>query len=90
MLADTDMVGIRVRPSLRPHYTGLSLRAYPRAYAWAHYKIMKVVVMQPVTIFATLDYVIQDEIIVHPYDGTLLRRPELTIAKGQLRMRCWF
>ena len=82
MLADTDMVGIRVRPSLRPHYTGLSLRAY----AWAHYKIMKVVVVQPVTIFATLDYVIQDEIIVHPYDGTLLRRPELIIAKGQLRM----
>ena len=51
---------------------------------------MKVVVVQPVTIFETLDYVIQDEIIVHPYDGTLLRRLELIIAKGQLRMRSWF
>ena len=49
---------------------------------WAHFKITRVVIVQPVTIFMTLDCVPQDEIIVHPYDGTLLGRPELTIAMG--------
>ena len=46
--------------------------------------------MQPATIFVALDCVTQDEIIVRPYDGTLLERPELTIAMGQSRIRCWF
>ena len=51
---------------------------------------MRVVVGQSVTIFATLDCVTRYEIIVHPYDGTFLRRPELTIAMGQSRIRRWF
>ena len=46
--------------------------------------------LQPVTIFATLDCVTQDEIIVHPYDETPLGRPELTIAMGQSRIYRWF
>ena len=50
---------------------------------------MKVVVVQPVTIFAALDCVTQDEIIVRPYDGRLLERLELTIAMGQSRVRRW-
>ena len=49
---------------------------------WAHFKTTRVVIVQPVTIFTTLDCVPRDEIIVHPYDGTLLGRPELTIAMG--------
>lgn len=43
-----------------------------------------------VDLSATLDYVTLDEIIVRPYDGTLLRRQEPTIAMGQSRIRCWF
>ena len=46
--------------------------------------------MQPVTISAALDRVIQDEIIVCPYNGSLLGRLELTIAMGQSRIRQWF
>ena len=46
--------------------------------------------MQLVTIFATLNCVTQDEIIVRPYDGTLLGRPELTIAMDQSRIQRWF
>ena len=51
---------------------------------------MRVVVVQPVTIFAALDYVTQDEIVVYPYDGRLMASLELTIAMGQLRVRRWF
>ena len=46
--------------------------------------------MQPGTISAALDCVTRDEIIVRPYDGTLLRRPVLTIALGQSGIRRWF
>ena len=42
--------------------------------------------MQPVTISVALDYIIRDEMIVRPYDGSLLGRLELTIALGQLRI----
>ena len=77
-------------PALRPHYTGLSKMAHPRAYAWTHCRIMKVVVVQLVTIFVALDCVTGDEIILCPYDGMLLGRPELTIAMGQSRIQCWF
>ena len=38
--------------------------------------------MQPVTISVTLDCIIEDKIIVRPYDGMLLRRPELTMVMG--------
>ena len=47
---------------------------------------MRVVIMQPITIFMALDCVTRDEIIVHPYDGLLLRRLKLTIAIGQSRI----
>ena len=46
--------------------------------------------MQSVTIFVTLDRVTRDEIIVCPYDGVLLGRPELIIAMGQSKIRRWF
>ena len=46
--------------------------------------------MQPVTIFVALDCVTQDEMIVRPYDGMLLRRLELTIAMGRSRIQRWF
>ena len=46
--------------------------------------------MQPVTIFATLDYVTRDEIVVRPYDGRLMGSLELTIAMGQSRVQRWF
>ena len=77
-------------PALRPHYTGLSTTTYPRAYGWAQCRIMRVVIVQLVIIFAALDCVTRYEIIVRPYDGTLLGRPELTIVMGQLRIRRWF
>ena len=46
--------------------------------------------MQSVTIFVALDCVTGDEIILCPYDGMLLGRPELTIAMGQSRIQRWF
>ena len=46
--------------------------------------------MQPVTIFAALNYVTQDEIVVCPYDRRLMGSLELTIAMGQSRVRRWF
>ena len=49
---------------------------------WALYRITRVVVVQLVTIFAALDSVTHDEIIVYLYYGALLGRPELTIAMG--------
>ena len=42
--------------------------------------------MQLVIIFATLDCVSRDEIIVYPYDGTFLERLEFTITIGQSRI----
>ena len=51
---------------------------------------MRVVVVQPVTIFVALDYVTQDEIVVCPYDGRLMGSLELTIAIGQSMVRLWF
>ena len=69
-------------PALRPYYTGLSLIAYPRAYAWAHYRITRVIVVQLVTIFEALDCITQYEIIVRPYDRALVGRLEITIAIG--------
>ena len=46
--------------------------------------------MQLVIIFAALDCITRDEVIVCAYDGALLGSPELIIAIGQLRIRCWF
>ena len=46
--------------------------------------------MQPVTIFAAMDCVTQDDIIVRLYNGMLLGRPELTNAICQSRIRHWF
>lgn len=77
-------------PSLRPWYAGLSVTMYYRAYAWALCTVTRIVVVQQVTISVALDCVTRDEIIVRPYDGSLLRRPELTIAMGQSRIRHWF
>ena len=82
MLADTNMVGIRVHPNPVVALYRLVLDSIPSSICMGS--------VQLVTISATLDCVIRDEIIVRPYDGTLLRRPELTIAIGQLRIRRWF
>jgi len=46
--------------------------------------------VQSVIIFAALDCITRDEIIVYAYEGALLGSPELTIAIGQSRIRCWF
>ena len=54
----------------------------PRAYAWSLCMITWVVLAQPITISTTLDCVTKGEIVVRPYDGSLLRRPELTITMG--------
>ena len=68
---------------------GLSMIVYPQAYVWALYAITRVVVVQLVTIFAALDCVTWDEMIVHPYGDSLLGRPELTIALGYSRRALW-
>ena len=73
-------------PALRPWYMGLSATVYPRAYVWALCAITRVVIVQLVTISAALYCVTWDEMIVRPYDGSLLGRPKLTIAMGQLRI----
>ena len=54
------------------------MTAYPRAYAWAHCRIMRAIIVQPIAFFAALDCITRDEIIVCPYDDTLLGRLELT------------
>ena len=41
--------------------------------------------MQPVTISATLNCITWGEMVVRPYDGSLLRRLELTIAYGPIK-----
>jgi len=46
--------------------------------------------VQSITIFVALDCVTQAEMVVHPYDGLLLGRPELTIAMGRSRIQRWF
>lgn len=66
------------------------MTVYPRVYAWALCVITRVVVVQPTIISAALYYIIRDEMIVHPYDGSLLERPELTIAMYQSRIRHYF
>ena len=70
---------------MRPRYFSLSVTVYPRAYAWALCAITRVIVVQPITISTALNWVIRDEMIVRPYDGSLLGRLELTIAMGQSR-----
>ena len=59
-------------------------------YDQSLYTITRVVLVQPVTISVALDCVTWGEIVVHPYDSSLLGRLELTVAMGQSRVRRWF
>ena len=63
---------------------------YLKVYACALCRITGVVIVQSITIFAALDCITRDEIIVRPYDGAPLGRSELTIALGQSRIQRWF
>ena len=78
MLADTNMVGIRVHPSPVVALYRPVLDSIPLSICVGS--------VQLVTISTALDCVIRDEIIVRPYDGMLLKRPELTIAMAQSRI----
>lgn len=49
-------------------------------YAWAFRMVTRVVVVQLVTISASLNCVNQDGILVRPYDDSLLGRLELIIS----------
>ena len=67
-------------PAIQPHYLGLSMTIYPRAYAWPLCDISRVVLTQRTTISAALDCVTWVEIRNIPYDEGLLAK---TLAMGQ-------
>ena len=61
---------------------GFSATIYPQTYAWSLCTITIVVLVQLVTITMALDCVTWGEIVVRPYDGSLLGRPKLIVSMG--------